>query len=208
MLHFTIVVIYNRRVFKWLVTCHSLESMISHSAKWASVTRLGDYWKFLVTNVLTKVAQIIDDLLGFLKEITFKQKLLGLLYWTTFGWIHNLDYFSLQRLATLANPYLYHHQHQFFSISISEISVLRPLRSFPAGRLPRRRQLLSLPPVHPQRDRPRLCRQDHLQKGGLLKRNRTPVPVSGSSKRGQAHWSDTGKNRLLVKHVLITLGPL
>ena len=133
MLHFTIVVIYNRRVFKWLVTCHSLESMISHSAKWASVTRLGDYWKFLVTNVLTKVAQIIDDLLGFLKEITFKQKLLGLLYWTTFGWIHNLDYFSLQRLATLANPYLYHHQHHFLNF------YFRNLRSSTATTFPCRK---------------------------------------------------------------------
>ena len=33
----------------------------------ASVTRLGDFWKILVTNFLTKVAQIIEDFLGFLE---------------------------------------------------------------------------------------------------------------------------------------------
>ena len=35
-----------------------------------SATRLGDFWKFLVTNILSKVAQMFGDFLGFL-EIFF-----------------------------------------------------------------------------------------------------------------------------------------
>ena len=34
-----------------------------------SVTRLGIIWKFLGANFLTKVAQILDDFMGFLKNI-------------------------------------------------------------------------------------------------------------------------------------------
>ena len=41
-----------------------------------SVTRLGDFWKFLSTNLLTKVAQKVWWLLGFFEIDQFMQKLL------------------------------------------------------------------------------------------------------------------------------------
>ena len=36
-----------------------------------SVTRLGDFWKFLVTNYLSKVAQMFGDFWGILKTLLF-----------------------------------------------------------------------------------------------------------------------------------------
>ena len=36
-----------------------------------SVTRLGDFWKFLATNLLTKVAQNIGDFLGYFEKEHF-----------------------------------------------------------------------------------------------------------------------------------------
>ena len=36
-----------------------------------SVTRLGDFWKFCVTNFLTKVAQKLEQFLGSFKNIDF-----------------------------------------------------------------------------------------------------------------------------------------
>ena len=46
----------------------------------SSVTRLVHFWKFLATNLGTKVPQILDDCPGYFKSITFEEKL-----WTTFG---------------------------------------------------------------------------------------------------------------------------
>ena len=40
----------------------------------SSTTRLGDIWKLLAANFLTKVAQIFGNFLCFLKSITFKIK--------------------------------------------------------------------------------------------------------------------------------------
>ena len=47
-----------------------------------SVTRLGDFSKFLVTDFNTKVAQIFGD---FLKRVTFYVKLLQLLFGQVLG---------------------------------------------------------------------------------------------------------------------------
>ena len=37
-----------------------------------SVTSLGDFWKFFVTNYLSKVAQMFSDFWGILKTSLFK----------------------------------------------------------------------------------------------------------------------------------------
>ena len=60
------------------------------------MTRLGDFLKFLVANLLTKVDQIFADSLGYFEDITFNLQLLwlcfgqlleniGLLFIATFG---------------------------------------------------------------------------------------------------------------------------
>ena len=57
-----------------------------------SVTRLGYFWKFLVTNYLSKVAQIFGDFRVMLKTSLFKYKLQWLPIWATlekFGYISN-----------------------------------------------------------------------------------------------------------------------
>ena len=38
----------------------------------SSVTRLGDFWKFLATNFAKQVYQIFDNFLGNYKSVTFK----------------------------------------------------------------------------------------------------------------------------------------
>ena len=45
-----------------------------------SVTRLADISKFLATNFLTKVAQILDELLGNFENVLLSKKLLWLLF--------------------------------------------------------------------------------------------------------------------------------
>ena len=36
-----------------------------------SVTRLGDFWKFSTTNILTKIAQLFEDFLGRFEKENF-----------------------------------------------------------------------------------------------------------------------------------------
>ena len=50
-----------------------------------SVTRLGDFRKFLVTNYPTKVAQMYGDFWAILENITSKQKLLWAISWNVSG---------------------------------------------------------------------------------------------------------------------------
>ena len=70
-------------------------------AKWLvfSVTRLGDFWNFLVTNFITKVSQMFVWLFGLMwKPSLIKSNWWGYLlgnFWK------NLGYFSLQHLVTL-----------------------------------------------------------------------------------------------------------
>ena len=45
-----------------------------------SLTRLGDFWKVLVTNLSSKIAQIFRNFLGLFKNGTLKQKDLQLLF--------------------------------------------------------------------------------------------------------------------------------
>ena len=49
-----------------------------------SGTRLGDFRKFLVTNFLTKVAQIFGDFLGFVERHHFKVNTAVALFWVNF----------------------------------------------------------------------------------------------------------------------------
>ena len=41
----------------------------------SSVTSFGDFWKFSMTNFLTQKAQIFDEVLGYLINISFKVKI-------------------------------------------------------------------------------------------------------------------------------------
>ena len=50
-----------------------------------SVTRLGDIWKCLVTNILSKVAQMFDNILGYLESVTFYIQTALAIFWATFG---------------------------------------------------------------------------------------------------------------------------
>ena len=57
-----------------------------------SVTRLGDFWKFLVTNFITKVAKVLGDFLGFLERQHFKVNNAVVTFWVNF-WL-NFGYFK------------------------------------------------------------------------------------------------------------------
>ena len=46
-------------------------SDINGESAGVSVTRLGDFWKFFVTNFLTKVAQIFVDFWGYYENLAF-----------------------------------------------------------------------------------------------------------------------------------------
>ena len=48
------------------------------------VTRLGDFWKFLITNCLTKVTQIFCDFLGYFETHLFEPKTAVVTYLATF----------------------------------------------------------------------------------------------------------------------------
>ena len=69
----------------------------------ASVTRFGDFWKFLLTHFLTiLVAQIFGDFLGILKNVTLKTKTSVAKFWAILG---KLGYFLFQHLVTLFTTY-------------------------------------------------------------------------------------------------------
>ena len=65
-----------------------------------SVTRLGDFWKFLATKILAKEAQMIGNFLGYLEKpySYVKTALAG--YFLHIFW-KKLGYFLLQHLVTL-----------------------------------------------------------------------------------------------------------
>ena len=50
-----------------------------------SVTRLGDFRKFLVSKFITKVAQIFRDFWAILKRVIFKVKTSVATFWASFG---------------------------------------------------------------------------------------------------------------------------
>ena len=63
-----------------------------------SVTRLGDFWNFLATNFVTKVAQMFCNFMGSCKNHYF----LSQAAWQLFGQLlKNLDYFLFQYLVIL-----------------------------------------------------------------------------------------------------------
>ena len=49
------------------------------------MTRLGDFWKFLVTNFLTKVAQMYVDFLGYFENFQFHFLTTVVTFWATLG---------------------------------------------------------------------------------------------------------------------------
>ena len=85
-----------------------------------SVTRLGDFWKFVVTNTFYKSSQIICVAFGLLKNITLREKtVVGTFggnfqkYWATFcsniwshwlGIVRLMDRLTLQKIPRLKFP--------------------------------------------------------------------------------------------------------
>ena len=69
-------------------------SFVKHST---SVTRLGDFLKFLLSNYISKVAQMFVDIWSILKH-KFQVKLPWLLFWATF---EKMGYFLIHYLVTL-----------------------------------------------------------------------------------------------------------
>ena len=64
----------NSAKFWFFAIWESLMSFCFRICATTSVTRLGDFWRFLVTNFLLKVAQMYGDFSGFLKSIPFDVK--------------------------------------------------------------------------------------------------------------------------------------
>ena len=61
----------------------------------SSVTRLGDFWKFLVTKILPKVAQIISNFLGHFEQPHSYVKTYVGTSWSAFGNIFATFYFNI-----------------------------------------------------------------------------------------------------------------
>ena len=61
--------------------------MTQHQRLAVSVTGLADFWKFLDTNNLSKVAQMFDDILGYSESVTFYIQTALAVFWATFGGI-------------------------------------------------------------------------------------------------------------------------
>ena len=65
---------------------------------WISVTRFGVFWKFFVTNYISKVAQMFIDFWDILKTLLFKLKVL---YYYFGNLRKKLGYFLINYLVTL-----------------------------------------------------------------------------------------------------------
>ena len=70
------------------------------TARTISVTRLGSFWNFLLTNFIDQVAQMFADFLGSFQNHCFLSQTAEATFWVTF-W-KNLGYFLFQHLVTLA----------------------------------------------------------------------------------------------------------
>ena len=66
-----------------------------------SVTRLGDFWKFLVTTFLTKIYQKIGNFLGYFVKPNSLLKAAAATFW---AFLVTLGYFLVQHLVTLSGP--------------------------------------------------------------------------------------------------------
>ena len=58
-----------------------------------SVTRLSEFWKFLTTNFLTKVGQIIGNWKGYIVKHHLVCKTAEISFWATFDYVELLFYF-------------------------------------------------------------------------------------------------------------------
>ena len=82
----------------------------------ANVTRLGDFWKFLVTNFLTKVAQMYVDFLDILKTSIFMDKLFRH-YWNIFGLLY-ISVSGHTAHCSLVLTWNYFNSHNYGNIEI------------------------------------------------------------------------------------------
>ena len=80
--------------FAWKFSCSLLgvNKSILHAN---SVTRLGDFWTFLLTNFLSTVAQMDENSLGYFETIDFQVKSVVATFWATFWRIRATLYFSI-----------------------------------------------------------------------------------------------------------------
>ena len=67
----------------------------------ASVSKLGDLWTALVTNLLTKIAQVFGDFCGYLEKLHYLNKNCCVYFWPTSGKIWATFYLHIwsQRVA-------------------------------------------------------------------------------------------------------------
>ena len=50
-----------------------MDEHVNHFAPPPRVSRLGDFWKFLLTNLVTKVAQLFVDFLGYYEKTSLSK---------------------------------------------------------------------------------------------------------------------------------------
>ena len=66
-------------------TSSNVTSFMAERSRPSSVTRLGDFSKFLVTNILTNVGQTYIDFFDYFGNLTFQIKTVVATLWVTFG---------------------------------------------------------------------------------------------------------------------------
>ena len=66
-------------------TSPNVTSFMAERSRPSSVTRLGDFSKFLVTNILTNVGQTYIDFFDYFGNLTFQIKTVVATLWVTFG---------------------------------------------------------------------------------------------------------------------------
>ena len=81
---------------------NSFQGLITYS-----VTRLGDFWHFLATSFITKVAKCLVTFWAVVKTITFQVNVVRLLLGNL---LNKLGNFLFQHLVTLITSYSFRHQ--------------------------------------------------------------------------------------------------
>ena len=84
-----------------------IEALSEHTYRWSmiSVTRLGDFWNFLVTNYVTKVTRLFSDFMGSLKKHCFLSQTGEATFWTTFVKTWATFYFNIWSHFTVCDSH-------------------------------------------------------------------------------------------------------
>ena len=67
------------------ISCLFVDPIYLLTSLSTSVTRLGEFWNFLVTNFITKVAQMFGDILGSCENHRFLSRTGEATFWAFFG---------------------------------------------------------------------------------------------------------------------------